>query len=103
MEKAADQVGCLSTQGRLLVFPLAELKLQSNGGRGLTLIGLDGNDTLASVALFAQALRVQGTGRGGKARDEVLKGAALLPYVGKRARKGKAQDVIPKALRLLPG
>jgi topoisomerase-4 subunit A len=53
--------------------------------------------------VFAQALRIEGTGRGGKARDEVLKGAALLPYAGKRARKGKAQDVIPKALRLLPG
>ncbi len=103
VEKPADQVGCLSAQGRLLVFPLAELKLQPNGGRGLTLIGLEGKDTLGSVAVFAQALRIEGTGRGGKARDEVLKGTALLPYAGKRARKGKAQDAIPKALRLLPG
>jgi hypothetical protein len=68
----------------------------------LTLIGLEGKDTMASVAVFAQGLRVEGTGRGGKARDEVLKGTALLSYVGKRARKGKAQDAIPKALRLLP-
>ena len=52
--------------------------------------------------MFVQALRVEGTGRGGKVRDEVLKGVALQAYVGKRARKGKAQDVIPKALRLRP-
>ncbi len=99
----ADQVACLSAQGRLLVFALSELKLQPNGGRGLTLIGLEGKDTLASVAVFAQSLRIEGTGRGGKAREEVLKGAALLPYAGKRARKGRAQDLIQKALRLLPG
>ncbi len=98
-----DQVGCLSTQGRLLVFPLSELKLQPNGGRGLTLIDLDGKDALASVAVFAQALRIEGTGRGGKVRDEVVKGVALQSYVGKRARKGKAQDAMQKALRLLPG
>ena len=85
------------------MFPLSELKLQPNGGRGLTLIGLEGKDTLASVAVFAQALRIEGTGRGGKAREEVIKGTSLVPYVGKRARKGKAQDLIPKALRLLPG
>ena len=98
-----DQVGCLSALGRLLVFPLAELKLQPNGGRGLTLMDLEAKDTLASVAVFAQALRIEGTGRGGKARDEVLKGAALAVYLGKRARKGKPQDAMQKAQRLLPG
>ncbi len=103
MALAGDQVGCLSALGRLLVFPLTELKLQPNGGRGLTLIDLEPEDTLASVAVFAQALRIEGSGRGGKARDEVLKGASLAPYLGKRARKGKSQDAIPKALRLLPG
>ena len=36
-----DQVACVSLGGPLLVFALAELKLQSNGGRGLTLIDLD--------------------------------------------------------------
>jgi topoisomerase IV subunit A len=83
------QVACLSSQGKLLVFALDELKHQSKGGRGLTLMGLDDNETLVAVASFSQALRVSGTGRGGKAKEEVLKGAALAHHLGKRARKGR--------------
>jgi topoisomerase-4 subunit A len=71
------------------VFPLDELKHQPKGGRGLTLMDVDAKDALASVAAFTHALRVLGSGRGGKAKDEVLKGAALAAHVGKRARRGK--------------
>ena len=95
------QVACLSLAGRLLVFGLDELKLQANGGRGLTLIDLDAKDALVSVAAFTAALQVLGTGRGGKAKDELLKGAALVPYQGKRARKGRMQDAMQKAMRVL--
>ena len=97
---AQSQVACLSLAGRLLVFGLAELKLQPNGGRGLTLIDLEPKDALVSVAAFGTAIQVQGTGRGGKARDEVLKAAALAPHVGKRARKGKALGLTMKATRV---
>jgi topoisomerase-4 subunit A len=76
-------------RGRLLVFALDELKLQPKGGRGLTLMDLDAKDALASVAAFGQALRVIGTGRGSKPKDELLKGQALAEHVGRRARKGK--------------
>ena len=96
----ATKVACLSGSGRLLVFGLDELKLQSNGGRGLTLIDLEAKEPLLSVLAFGQALRVLGTGRGGKPRDELLKGAALLPHAGKRARKGKALAAPMKALLL---
>ncbi|TAK75009.1 MAG: DNA topoisomerase IV subunit A [Aquabacterium sp.] len=87
------QVACLSMSGRLLVFPLDELKLQSNGGRGLTLMEVDAKDPLVSVASVAAALRVFGTGRGGKQKEEDLRGASLAVYAGKRARKGKATDL----------
>ncbi len=97
----AQRVACLTLNGRLLVFGLDELKLQANGGRGLTLIDLEPKDALVSVAAFGQVLQVLGTGRGGKPKDEVLKGAALTPYVGKRARKGRAQDVMQKAARVV--
>ncbi|AKJ28391.1 DNA topoisomerase IV subunit A [Caldimonas brevitalea] len=100
---AASKVACLSMLGRLLVFALDELKLQPNGGRGLTLMEVDEKDPLVSVAAFGVALRVLGTGRGGKARDEQVKGAALTPYVGKRARKGKAADLGMKPQRVLAG
>ncbi|MCA0175317.1 MAG: DNA topoisomerase IV subunit A [Proteobacteria bacterium] len=83
-----DQVACLSLSGRLLVFALADLKRQSAGGRGLTLMQVDAKDPLVSVATCAEALRVQGSGRGGKPKDEVLKGAGLAGHQGQRARKG---------------
>ena len=95
-----SQVACLSLAGRLLVFGLDELKLQPNGGRGLALIDLEPKDALVSVAAFGAALRVQGTGRGGKARDDMLKGAALEPHLARRARKGKALSAAMKATRV---
>ena len=100
-ELLGAQLGCLAASGRLLVFALDELKHQPKGGRGLTLMDLDAKDRLASVAAFSQALRVQGSGRGGKAKDEVLKGAALAAHVGRRARKGRAVEGIAKAQRLI--
>ena len=98
---SATRVACLTLTGRLLVFGLDELKLQANGGRGLTLIDLDAKDALVSVAAFTQALQVLGSGRGGKPKDETLKAGALALYVGKRARKGRSQDVMQKALRVV--
>ena len=97
----STQVACLSGNGRLLVFGLEELKLQSNGGRGLTLIDLEGKEPMLCVLAFGQALRVLGTGRGAKPRDELLKGASLLAHAGKRARKGKALAAPMKALGLV--
>lgn len=88
----ALQLACLSASGRLLVFPADELKHQPRGGRGLTLIDLEAKDALASVAVFGQQLLVHGTGRGGKPKQELLRGAALAAHVGKRARKGKAVE-----------
>jgi topoisomerase IV subunit A len=98
----ATQVACLSLSGRLLTFGIDELKLQPNGGRGLTLIDLEAKDALVSVAAFAGSLLVSGTAlRGGKPREEVFKGASLAVYAGKRARKGKAVEGL-KAQRVVP-
>jgi topoisomerase-4 subunit A len=96
------RVACLSLDGRLLVFPLDELKLQSNGGRGLTLMDVDARVPLVSVASFARALRVQGSGRGGKAKEEDLSGAALAAHEGRRARKGRKVEGFPKPMRVVP-
>jgi topoisomerase IV subunit A len=95
------QVACLSLSGRLLVYALSELKLQPKGGRGLTLMDVDAKDPLLSVATCGDALRVLGTGRGGKAKDELLKGAGLASHVGKRARKGHKVEGILKPLRVV--
>lgn len=95
-------LACLSVNGRLLTYALDELKHQPKGGRGLTLMDLEPKDLLLSVATFTQALQVLGSGRGGKPKEEVLKGANLAGYAGKRARKGKPVDGLQKVLRLLP-
>ena len=95
------QVACLAMSGRLLVFPLAELKLQSNGGRGLTLMDVDAKDPLVSVATCGDSLRVLGSGRGGKAKDELIKGAAFASHQGKRARKGHKVDGVQKVARVI--
>ncbi|MBP6615686.1 MAG: DNA topoisomerase IV subunit A, partial [Aquabacterium sp.] len=51
VQPAHTQVACLSEDGRMLVFGLDELKLQSNGGRGLTLMDVDAQKApLISVA-----------------------------------------------------
>ena len=96
-----NQVACLSMSGRLLVFKLDELKLQPKGGRGLTLMDVDAKDPLVSVATCANAIKALGTGRGGKAKEEELKGASLAVYGGKRARKGKLLDAGMKPHRVL--
>jgi topoisomerase IV subunit A len=94
-------VACLADTGRLLVFPLNELKLQPKGGKGLTLMDVDAKDPLVSVAVCAEALRVVGAGRGGKPKDEMVKGVAFASHVGKRARKGSKVDAVLKPARVL--
>ena len=95
------ELECLALDGRLLVFPSDELKLQSNGGKGLTLMDVDTKTPLVSVATFSQALLVTGLGRGDKPKEEQLKGASLAPHLGKRARKGAKVDGFKKPQRVL--
>jgi topoisomerase-4 subunit A len=95
------QVACLAGDGRLLVYGLDELKLQPGGGKGLTLMAVDVAVPLLSVVSLAVSLTVQGSGRGGKPREELLKGASLAQHLGKRARKGLALGGFVKVLRLV--
>ena len=98
---AHAKVACLALDGRLLVFGLDELKLQSNGGRGLTLMDVDAKSPLVSVATCADTLKVSGLGRGDKPKEEDLKGAALAAHVGKRARKGQKVEGFKKPMRVV--
>jgi topoisomerase-4 subunit A len=99
----ATQVACLSSNGRLLVFDIEEMKTLSGGGRGVILMALDPKETLRqALAIDARGLVLIGTGRGGKARDEKLAGAALEAHVGKRARKGRAPESTIRVTELRP-
>jgi topoisomerase-4 subunit A len=93
MVPAATHVACASTGGRILTFEIAELKAMANGGRGLMLIDLEPKDTLAGAAAYTRSIRIEGIGRGGKARDETLEIRSLNNARAARGRKGKAADL----------
>ena len=67
--------------------PLLCLRMP-DGGRSLTVMDLEEKDALVSIAAFTGAVRLMGSGRGGRPKEEILRGAALEAYEGKRARKG---------------
>jgi topoisomerase-4 subunit A len=98
---AHKQVACLSLDGRLLAFGLDELKLMVNGGKGLTLMDVSDKEPLVSVTSFGDVLTVQGSGRGGKPKEETIKGNTLALHQGKRARKGRKVEGLQKVLRVV--
>lgn len=82
-------VATASSDGRLLLFLLSEVKHLQGGGKGVILMGLSEGETLAAVSVINQAkLEVSGTTG---AREHVIKlsGEALQGYFSKRARGGK--------------
>jgi topoisomerase-4 subunit A len=89
----ATHVACASTGGRILTFEITELKLQAAGGRGLLLLDLEAKDTLAGAAAYTRSVKIEGIGRGGKAREETLEIRSLNNARAARARKGKAADL----------
>jgi topoisomerase-4 subunit A len=90
---AASHVACASTGGRVLTFAIDELKLMEKGGRGLMLIDLEAKDTLAGAAAYTRSVKIQGIGRGGKAREETLEIRSLNNAKAGRAKKGRVADL----------
>jgi len=89
----ATHVACASAGGRFLTFELSELKAMEKGGRGLMLIDLEAKDTLAGAAAYTRSVRIEGIGRGGKAREETLEIRSLNNAKAARAKKGKVADL----------
>jgi len=89
----ATHVACASTGQRILTFEISELKQMDKGGRGLMLIDLEPKDTLAGAAAYTRSVKIEGIGRGAKAREETLEIRSLNNARGVRARKGKAADL----------
>ncbi|MDR2113491.1 MAG: DNA topoisomerase IV subunit A, partial [Candidatus Accumulibacter sp.] len=84
-----DHVAALSSDGRLLVFPLDQMKRLS-GGKGVRIIGLKGKETLKSViALQGPVARIVGTFR--NRRKELL---SEEKHLGQRARRGAAVGLV---------
>jgi topoisomerase-4 subunit A len=94
MPADAAFVAALSSDGRLLVFPIAELK-ELSAGRGVIVMGLADADQLTAVAPLKDGgnLVLSGIGRGGKAQEATVKWADLAAQVSRRARKGQKLPV----------
>jgi topoisomerase-4 subunit A len=88
----APYVAALSSDARLLVFPLEEVPERPNGGVGVQLLALPEKETLASVLTTdGKSLVVSGFKRTRK--TEVLDQKQIAEHLGKRAQRGKLADV----------
>jgi len=86
-------VAALSSDARLLLFPLEDVPVRPNGGVGVQLIALPEGVTLASAAVSdARSLVVSGMRRKNRA-EETLDAKQLAAHLGKRAQRGKVCDV----------
>ena len=89
---AGKFVAALSSDARLLVFPLEEVPERPNGGVGVQLIALPDKATLAAVAACdGRSLAVSGIRRKNRATD-TLDAKQLAEHMGKRAQRGKVCD-----------
>ena len=84
-----NSVAVLTQGGRLLLFPLAELKEMAKG-KGLMLIDLTKNDEVVGIAVSGgETLLIGGSGRGGKIVRQPLDARAQVAFRGARARRGQ--------------
>jgi topoisomerase-4 subunit A len=93
LKDGASLVAALSSDARLLLFPLDEIPERPNGGVGVQLLALPDKLTLAAVALTdGKALTVSGIKRKNRAA-ETLDAKQLAEHMGKRAQRGRVCDV----------
>ncbi|MNC86719.1 DNA topoisomerase 4 subunit A [compost metagenome] len=89
----AKLAAALSSDARLLVFPLEEIPARPNGGVGVQLIALPDGVALASLAVTdGKSLVVSGIRRKNRAVD-TLDPRQLAEHEGKRAQRGKVCDI----------
>ncbi|QBE64418.1 DNA topoisomerase IV subunit A [Pseudoduganella lutea] len=101
----ASAIAVISEKSRLLVFGMDEMKVLSNGGRGVILMDLDPKEKLvAACAITQKGVTVQGIGNAQKAKEERMTPNALAEgeHFGKRAKKGKPMPTRIKPTGLVP-
>jgi len=85
----------------VLVFPVDEVKVLRNGGRGVILMGLDPKETLLQAIVYGDGgAVVEGTGRGAKPIQRAMSVRELAGYLAARARKGRLLEPRVKDARL---
>ena len=92
-EPATLKVAALSSDARLLVFPMAELPLRPNGGVGVQLIALPDKVTLVAVGALEPKGTLTVSGFKRTRKSAALDPKMLKDYEGKRAQRGRVCDV----------
>ncbi len=93
VQKELTQLAALSSDARLLLFPLEELPTRPNGGVGVQVLALPDKVSLAAVAVTdGKSLVVSGVKRKNRAA-ETLDAKMLKEFEGKRAQRGRVCDV----------
>ena len=92
---------CLSALGRILIFPLEEIRRLSAGGVGVSLMQLLASEKLVDLkAVDTRGVVVTGTGRGSKPREVLLAKKSFEDHLLHRARRGKQLAAAWRAERL---
>jgi topoisomerase-4 subunit A len=91
--KEEKYVAALSSDARLLLFPVDEVPERPNGGVGVQLLALPEDGKLAAVRMTdGDTLVVSGIKRKNRA-SETLDKKQLAEHIGKRAQRGRLCDV----------
>jgi topoisomerase IV subunit A len=85
----AKEVAALSAEGRILVFPLDEVKELAAGGKGVMAIRLHEGEKMLGIVPVHGELRIAAIGRGEKRTTLTVNAGALQHYRGARARSGR--------------
>ena len=93
VKEDAGYVAALSSDARLLLFPLDEVPERPNGGVGVQLLAVPEKERLAALATTdGKSLAVSGIKRKNRA-TETLDAKQLSEHIGKRAQRGRVCDV----------
>ena len=79
----------LRAANRFLVIPIQEVRQSPRGGKGLQLMGLADNESLAEIHVATEGFVIHGKGPRGKAECLELVEEALQDAEGRRGSKGK--------------
>jgi topoisomerase-4 subunit A len=85
----AKEVAALSGEGRLLVFPLEDVKELPSGGRGVMAIKLHEGEAMLGIRPVAGTIRISAFGRGEARKTLDIEAGDLEHYRGARARTGR--------------
>jgi len=99
----AREVAALSSEGKLLVFPLEEVPELANGGKGVMAIKLHEGERMAGIRIADGGVHVGAIGRGDKRVTLDVSAKDLAHYRGNRARTGRKLEQYHKRVEGFEG